>query len=211
MRPASSTERVWRCESDCRGVAPWGATPQGISAVKPRRLPGKHPSMRLVLTDRAEAGWTISAPARARPMNPAGRVSLRPGTYRNSARHCTWWLRVAVATGRVSGLSPRIAQSWARSMQASRMRASSSAYSWSGATWGLAALAPVAFVIGTAACRTAGGATEHELNKLQVHVRHHEADQLRPDLRRNPPLAGLLRHPPVSFLPRLRSRAGSFG
>ncbi len=58
-------------------------------------------------------------------------------------------------------------------------------------------LARAALVISTTTCRAAGGAIEHELNKLRVHVRHHEADQLLTDLRRNPPLAGLLRHPPV--------------
>ena len=39
------------------------------------------------------------------------------------------------------------------------------------------ALAPAALVISTATCRAAGSATEHELNKLRVHVRQHEADQ----------------------------------
>jgi len=56
---------------------------------------------------------------------------------RDSARHCVGGCGLSSPVGRVSGFSPKIARSWARSMPASRMRASSSTYSWSSAAWGL--------------------------------------------------------------------------
>ena len=61
---------------------PWDATPRDISAVKPR-LPGKHPSIRLVLTDRSQAGWMILAQAQVSRIIAVPRYPMRLSLLRH--------------------------------------------------------------------------------------------------------------------------------
>src|ERR1700748_2757987 len=127
-------------------------------------------------------------------------IPFPAGHYRNSARSLYWWMRVVVADRKDFRVQPEDRTEPGAVDAGVADESKQFCILLQQCSLGFATPTLVALVIGAATGRAAGGATEHELNKLRVHVRHHEADQLRPYLRRDPPLAGFLRHPPVPFL-----------